>query len=105
MAAAGFQALSEEQKQAFTTAYAARRRSMPLMIALAILFPIQLFFLGKIVLGILFLLTGGGLGIWYIIEWFVTPSRVRDYNTRVAAETLATVGSPAAVAAAAEEDE
>ncbi|MFZ0013327.1 MAG: TM2 domain-containing protein [Acidimicrobiia bacterium] len=105
VAAAGFQAMSEEERQAFITSYSGRRRSMPLMIALAILFPIQLFFLGRIGLGILFLLTGGGFGVWYVIEWFVTPSRVRDYNTRVATETLAMVGSPAAVAAAAEEEE
>ena len=62
------------------------------MVALAILFPIQLFFLGRVLLGILFLLTGGGLGIWYIIEWFLTPGRVRDYNTKVANETLTLVG-------------
>ena len=105
VAAAGFQTLSEEERKAFKTAYAGKRRSMPLMIALSILFPIQLFFLGRIGLGILFLLTAGGFGVWYVIEWFMTPSRVRDYNTKVAAETLAMVGSPAVDVSAAEEEE
>lgn len=84
----GFQELDEEKKQLFVGEYNTRKRSMPLMVALSILFPIQLFFLGKVVLGIIFLLTGGGFGIWYVIEWFLTPGRVRDYNTQVAGEVI-----------------
>lgn len=58
------------------------------MVLLSIFFPIQLFLVGKIGLGILFWLTGGGLGVWYVIEWFLTPGRVRDYNARVANDSL-----------------
>lgn len=43
-------------------------------------------------LGILFLITGGGVGVWYVVEWFLTPGRVRDYNARVANKALAAVG-------------
>ena len=64
---------------------------MPLMMAFAILLPIQLFLLDKILLGIVFLITGGGFGVWYVVEWFLTPQRVRDYNTKVASETLGLV--------------
>lgn len=92
VAAAAYQQLSEDQKLAFNTEYNSRKRSMALMVALAILFPIQLFFLGRVLLGILFLITGGGFGVWYVIEWFLTPGRVREYNTRLANETLALVG-------------
>jgi hypothetical protein len=92
VAAAAYQQLTDDQKQAFNASYNSRKRSMALMVALAILFPIQLFFLGRVLLGILFLITGGGFGIWYVVEWFLTPSRVRDYNTRVANETLTLVG-------------
>lgn len=92
-AASAFHELTAEQKHAFVTAYESRRRSMPLMMALAILLPIQLFLLDKVVLGILFLLTGGGFGIWYVVEWFLTPQRVRDYNTKVASETLTLVAA------------
>ena len=93
VATAAFQELDEDQKLAFVAAYSRRRRSMPLMMAFAILLPIQLFVLDKILLGILFLLTGGGLGVWYVVEWFLTPRRVRDYNTKVASETLVLVKS------------
>lgn len=65
---------------------------MALMMAFSILFPIQLFFLGRVLLGILFLITGFGFGIWYVVEWFMTPGRVREYNTRVAEEVLAWIG-------------
>ncbi|MGH3651296.1 MAG: TM2 domain-containing protein [Acidimicrobiia bacterium] len=92
-AVVAFQNLSDDQQAAFAASYNSRKRSMALMVALAILFPIQLFFLGRVVLGILFLLTAGGAGIWYVIEWFLTPGRVREYNTRVASETLALIGT------------
>lgn len=92
MAAAGYQQLTDEQKQAFNAEYNTRKRSMALMVALAILLPIQLFLLGRVLLGILFWLTGGGFGVWYVIEWFLTPGRVREYNTKVANETLAQIG-------------
>lgn len=88
-----FEELTEEQKAAFVGQYSTRKRSMPLMVALSILFPIQLFFLGKVILGIIFVLTGGGFGVWYVIEWFLTPGRVRDYNAKVASEVLAGVKS------------
>jgi len=88
VAMAAFQNLNEEQKVAFTARYNGGKRSMALMVALAILFPIQLFFLGKVLLGILFVITAGGFGVWYVIEWFLTPGRVRDFNTKVANEVL-----------------
>lgn len=91
IAAAAFQELTEEQKVSFVASYEGRRRSMPLMMAFAILAPIQLFLLGKVLLGILFLLTGGGFGVWYFVEWFLTPQRVRDYNARIASETMTLV--------------
>lgn len=79
-----FQSLPEEQRALFAQEFSVRKRSMGLMVVLSIIFPIQLFFLGRVGLGILFLLTGGGFGIWYVIEWFLTPGRVRDYNAQVA---------------------
>lgn len=55
---------------------------------LAIFFPIQLFLLGKTGLGVAFILTGGGMFVWWIIEIFMTPKRVRDYNENVAATIM-----------------
>jgi hypothetical protein len=89
LAVAGFQELTEDQKALFVAEYSGRKRNLALMVGLAILFPIQLFFLGKIGLGIIFLPHRGGLGIWYVIEWFLTPGRVRAYNTRAANEIVA----------------
>lgn len=92
VAAAAYQQLNDEQKLAFNAYYNSRKRSMALMVAFSLLLPIQLFFLRRVLLGILFLITGGGFGVWYVIEWFLTPGRVRDYNARVANEALAAVG-------------
>jgi len=89
LAVPAFQSLSEEKQALFAAEFSTRKRNMGLMVALSILFPIQLFFLGRVGLGILFLITGGGFGIWFVIEWFLTPGRVREYNTKVAAEILA----------------
>lgn len=100
---AGFQNLSDDQKAAFATRYGAAKRSMPLMMALAILFPIQLFLLNRILLGLLFWLTGGGLGVWYVVEWFLTPERVRGYNTTVANDIFASVDGGSAGSADVEE--
>lgn len=94
IAFAAFQSLDTDQQAAFASRYSGAKRSMPLMMALAILFPIQLLFLGKVLLGLLFLVTGGGFGVWYIVEWFLTPGRVRDYNSRVANEILTSMGAP-----------
>ena len=58
------------------------------MVALAILFPIQLFLLNQTGLAIAFLLTGGGCGVWWIVEWFLTPGRVRKYNSEQADNIL-----------------
>jgi len=80
--------MSDTQKASFLSEYDRRKRSTGLMILLAIFFPIQLFFLGRVGLGILFLLTMGGLVVWYVIEWFLTPGRVRKYNQSLALQIV-----------------
>lgn len=83
-----YQELTPEEQAAFSAHFTAHKRNMALMLLLAIFFPIQLFLLGKVGLGILFWLTGWGLLVWWVIEWFLTPGRVRDYNSRLATDTL-----------------
>ena len=90
-AVSAYGALTSEQKSVFNAHYNGSKRSMALMVALSILFPIQLFLLGRIGLGILFAVTGGGLGVWYIVEWFLTPGRVREYNAKVASQAIALI--------------
>lgn len=41
---------------------------------------IDRFLLGQTGLGILKLVTCGGLGIWAVIDWFLIMSTTRDYN-------------------------
>ena len=43
---------------------------------------IDRFLLGQKLHGVLKLITGGGCGIWTIIDWFTTNERTREYNTR-----------------------
>lgn len=104
-ATSAYMQLTDDQKLAFNARFDARKQSMALMMALSIIFPIQLFFLGKVLLGILFLITGGGFGVWYVVEWFLTPGRVREYNDAVALETLAWVGQGSAPSPPAVEEE
>ncbi|KIX15280.1 hypothetical protein X474_03665 [Dethiosulfatarculus sandiegensis] len=44
--------------------------------------------MGKTGLGVAFLLTAGGLWVWYFVEIFLTPKRVREYNADIATSIL-----------------
>ena len=80
--------LSDEHQMQFQEEFNRKSKSTGLMMALAILFPIQLFLLDKTGLGILFIFTIGGFFIWWIVEIFLTPSRVRDFNSDLATKQL-----------------
>lgn len=83
---AALRSMDETQKLAFETEYRRRARSKWAMRAFAVLFPIQLFLLGKPGLGFLYWITLGGLGVWTIVEWFLTDKRVRIYNGELATD-------------------
>ena len=76
--------MTDEQKLAFESEYEKKSKSVGLMVFLSIFFPIQFLLLGKIGLQIVFFLTAYGFGLWWIIEWFKTPGRVKEYNEAVA---------------------
>ena len=76
--------MDETQKLAFATEYQRRARSKWAMRALAVLFPIQLFLLGRPGLGLLYWLTLGGFGAWTIVELCLIDKRVRTYNGELA---------------------
>jgi len=80
--------MSTEEQMMFQEQYQKKSKSVGLMVFLAIVFPIQMFLLGKTGLGVVFILSLGGLYIWWIIEWFVTPKRVREYNGDVATKIV-----------------
>ena len=84
-------AFSSKQQQTFVDLYKKRERNKTIMIILSIFFPIQMFFLGKVGLGIIFWLTLGGLGIWWFVEIFLTAGRTDSYNSNMAEEILADI--------------
>ena len=55
-------------------------RSEGAMLALAILFPIHRFFIGRAGSAVAFLLTAGGLGFWWLIDLFLVMGMTREYN-------------------------
>jgi hypothetical protein len=73
-----------EKQSMFVEEFKRKAKSPGLMLALAILFPIQLFLLGKTALGVAFWLTGGGCGLWWLIEVFLAFKRTREFNGDIA---------------------
>ncbi|MDO4789670.1 MAG: TM2 domain-containing protein [Porphyromonas sp.] len=49
---------------------------------------IDRFMLGQIGLGVLKLLTGGGCGIWTIVDWFLVSQNTKEYNMSKIREAL-----------------
>ncbi len=72
--------MPSEVQATFEEEYAKKKRSVLWILFLAVVFPIQHFLLGKSGLGLIFWLTGGGCFIWYFIEIFLAPSRVKSFN-------------------------
>lgn len=80
--------MPEEKQSIFVEEFKKRSKSVAIMTILAVLFPIQLFLLGKTGLGIAYWITFGGSGIWWLIEIFLTPKRVKEYNADVGTQIL-----------------
>lgn len=80
--------MPDEQQLLFEDEYKRKEKSTGLLTVLAIFFPIQLFLLGKTGLGIAFIITLGGMGVWWVIEWFITPKRVKNFNDDAATRLL-----------------
>jgi len=50
---------------------------------------IDRFMLNDTMMGVLKLLTCGGLGIWTIVDWFLIQNKTKDYNFQLFMQTLA----------------
>jgi hypothetical protein len=57
------------------------------MLVPVFVFPIQLFLCREVGLGIAFWLTGWRPGAWWVVEWFLTPGRVRTVNNEIALDS------------------
>lgn len=80
--------MSDEAQSSFEDEYSRKSKSATLMVILAIFFPIQLFLLGKTGLGVAFLLTAGGVWVWWIVEIFLASGRTREYNQDIASQIV-----------------
>jgi TM2 domain-containing membrane protein YozV len=56
-------------------------------------FGVDRFYLGQVLLGILKLITFGGLLIWALIDWFLIMGATRNANARIAREVKDMVGT------------
>lgn len=82
-----YRKIPDTQKSDFTTRFNAQARNPVVIFGLSIFlgyFGIDRFMLGQVLLGILKLLTGGGFGIWYIVDWFLVAGTARDKNLEIA---------------------
>ena len=85
--------MTDEQKTTFQNSYDQQKKNKKLLVILSILFPIQLFLFGKTGLGVVFWLTFGGVGIWWIIEIFRTPKKVDEFNDQLALKIASQIKS------------
>lgn len=44
------------------------------------MFGIDRFLVGDVMLGVVKLITGGGLGVWYVVDWFLIQGVARKKN-------------------------
>lgn len=77
-----------EQQAVFEEEYRRKRRNKALLGVLAIIFPIHFFFEDRVGLGIAYWLTGGGLGVWWLIEIFTVWGRTSRFNEDAATALL-----------------
>ena len=80
--------MTDDEQKMFQSKFKKGMKSTVPMLLLAILFPIQLFFLKKHILGFIFISTMGGFFIWWVIEIFLTSGRVKTYNEELAMQII-----------------
>jgi len=80
----GLAKMTPQQQHAFEEDYLRKRKGIALPYIFMILLPIHYFYVGKTGLNILFLLSGGGFFIWWLIDLFRIPSIIGNYNTDLA---------------------
>jgi hypothetical protein len=76
--------LTDSEQKIFWMQFPSQSRDPVVMTLLAIFFPIQFFLISQIGLGVAFILTGYGCGIWWVVEWFLVAGRTRKYNDTIA---------------------
>lgn len=77
-----------EQQAVFEEEYDRKKRNGVLLGLLAIFFPIHFFLEGRVGLGILYWITLGGIGVWWLVEIFTVWGRTAHYNEDAATALL-----------------
>lgn len=86
------QGMTEEQKLLFRKQLELRMKNRGITFALAFFLPgIDRMYLGEIGIGVLKILTLGGLGFWSLIDLFTAFRRADDYNNKLAMEIAQTI--------------
>jgi TM2 domain-containing membrane protein YozV len=82
-----FRQVPDNKKSDFTNRFNAQARNPVVIFGLSVFlgyFGIDRFMLGQILLGILKLITGGGFGIWYLVDLFLVAGTAREKNLEIA---------------------
>lgn len=83
--------LPDNEKDFFFQSYINQIKNPALAVGLSVClgtFGIDRFYAGDVLLGILKLITLGGMGIWHIVDIFLIGGRVRTKNMRIAQEIM-----------------
>lgn len=80
--------MPQEQQAVFEEEYGRKRRNKVILGLLAIFFPIHFFFEDRIVLGLVYWLTIGGFGVWWLVEIFTVWGRTSRFNEDTAVALL-----------------
>lgn len=77
----------DDKKTDFTNRFNAQAHNPVVIFGLSVFlgyFGIDRFMLGQVLLGILKLITGGGFGIWYLVDLFLVAGTAREKNLEIA---------------------
>jgi len=87
-----YKTLSDDKKEAFSSQFAAQAKNPTTVFGCSAylgMWGIDRFVLGDVGLGVVKLLTLGGLGLWYIIDLFLVSGRARAKNIDLARQLAA----------------
>lgn len=83
--------LSMDQRLFFDQEYEKNKKSMLVAYLLLVFLGgigIHHFYLKKVGFGILYIFTGALLGVGWLIDLFITPKRLHDFNERIAKDAV-----------------
>jgi TM2 domain-containing membrane protein YozV len=87
-----YKTLPDEKKEAFSSQFALQAKNPTTVFGCSAylgMWGVDRFVLGDVGLGVVKLLTLGGLGVWYVIDLFLVSSRARAKNLDLARQVAA----------------